>query len=227
MIIRKDRGDIKRLLIRTHVLAPDDDIGDVVARYAQKYLEPGDIVVLAESPVAITQGRAIPVTDMRPRLSARVLWRFVRKVSYGIGLRNPFSMEAAIQECGELRVWLAAILGGILKLLGRRGDFYKIAGIQARMIDAVGTSPVPPYDQCVLKGPADPDGLVKRLKKRFWVEFAIMDINDIGGSWMVAGTSRINRQMLEDLMRDNPMGQGTQLTPITIVRASRSSLLRD
>ena len=54
-----------------------------------------------------------------------------------------------------------------------------------------------------------------------------MDINDIGGSWMVAGTSRINRKALEDLMRDNPMGQGNQLTPVTIVKAGGTELLTD
>ncbi|TET23161.1 MAG: hypothetical protein E3J71_03520 [Candidatus Stahlbacteria bacterium] len=216
-----------RILVKTHTLFPEDEIGEVVERYAARYLKPGDIVVLAESPLAITQGRAIPVNQMHPRLSARILWRFVRKVPYGVGLRNPFSMEAAIEECGVLRVWFAAILGGFLRMLGRRGDFYRIAGIQARMIDAVGTSPVKPYDECVLKGPKDPQGLVIDLKNRFGTEFAIMDINDIGGSWAVAATSRINRAALEDLMRDNPMGQGTQLTPITIVRARGTELLLD
>lgn len=77
------------------------------------------------------------------------------------------------------------------------------------------------------KGPSKPYEVVKGLKRRFGVEFAIMDINDIGGSWMVAGTSRINPEELENLMRDNPMGQGKQLTPITIVKAKGTNLLRD
>jgi len=227
LTLRRDREGIPRICVKTHTLSPADEIGEVVERYAARYLKPGDIVVLAESPLAITQGRAIPVNQMHPRLSARILWRFVRKVPYGVGLRNPFSMEAAIEECGVLRVWFAAILGGFLRMLGRRGDFYRIAGIQAQMIDAVGTSPVKTYDECVLKGPKEPYEVVKGLKNRFGVEFAIMDINDIGGSWVVAATSRINRPALEDLMRDNPMGQGTQLTPITIVRARGTELLLD
>ncbi len=227
MILRKPKQGIERLLIQTHTLSPNDDIAEVISQYAGDCLEPGDIVVLAESPVAITQDRAIPVKQMHVRLSSRILWRFVRKVSYGIGLRNPYSMEAAIEECGELRIWFASIFGGIMRLLGRRGDFYRIAGIQARMIDAVGTSPVKPYDECVLKGPSKPYEVVKGLKRRFGVEFAIMDINDIGGSWMVAGTSRINPEELENFMRDNPMGQGKQLTPITIVKAKGTNLLRD
>ena len=227
MILTRPRNGIERLLVRTHALSPEDEIGDVIERYAARYLKPGDIVVLAESPVAITQGRAIPVKTMKPRLSARILWRFVRKVPYGVGLRDPYSMEAAICECGVLRIWFAAILGGFLRLMGRRGDFYRIAGVQARMIDAVGTSPVKPYDEYVLKGPADPEGVVRNLKRRFGVEFAIMDINDIGGSWVVAATSRINTKALEDLMRDNPMGQGTQLTPLTIVRARGTDLILD
>jgi len=226
MTLRKDRDGMLRILVRTHSLTSHDEIGEVVERYAGKLLRPGDIVVLAETPVAITQGRAIPVKRMRPRLSARILWRFVRKVSYGVGLRNPYSMEAAIEECGELRIWFASIFGGFLRLLGHRGDFYLIAGIQARMIDAVGTSPVKPYDECVLKGPADPEGVVRGLKRRFGVEFAIMDINEIGGSWAVGAKSRIDTAALENLKRDNTRGQSAQLTPIAIVRAHGTNLLK-
>jgi hypothetical protein len=87
--LRKDREGIPRICVKTHTVSPADEIGEVVERYAARYLEPGDIVALAESPLAITQGRAIPVKTLHPRVSARILWRFVRKVPYGIGLRNP------------------------------------------------------------------------------------------------------------------------------------------
>ncbi|MDP8220818.1 MAG: hypothetical protein P9X26_05700, partial [Candidatus Stygibacter frigidus] len=106
------------------------------------------------------------------------------------------------------------------RLVGRRGkgDFYRIAGMQAALIDAASTSPVPPYEECVIKGPKDPAGEALRISRDTGVEIAIMDINDIGGSWMIGGSKGVNKAMIEEVMKDNPQGQGAELTPICIVR---------
>ena len=133
-----------RLPQRTHILTPQDDIAEVADRYTRELRQPGDIIVVAESPVAITQGRAVPEKDIKISLLARLLWRTVRKVPYGIGLRSPATMQCAINECGSLRILVASVVGAVGKALGRRGDFYRVAGMQAATIDAAHTSPVPP-----------------------------------------------------------------------------------
>jgi hypothetical protein len=45
-----------------------------------------------------------------------------------------------------------------------------------------------------------------------------MDINDIGGSWMIGGGGGVSRHFIEQVMKDNPQGQGDELTPLCIVR---------
>jgi hypothetical protein len=45
-----------------------------------------------------------------------------------------------------------------------------------------------------------------------------MDINDIGGSWVIGSSSGVEIKKLEDIMRDNPQGQGDELTPFCLVR---------
>lgn len=114
----------------------------------------GDWIVVSESVVAVTQGRAVPESAIRIGLLAKVLWRFVRKVPYGTGLRRPSSMQCAINECGAVRILCAAVIGGITRLFGRRGDFYRIAGKQAATIDAAQTSPLQP--ECVIMGAGKP-----------------------------------------------------------------------
>ena len=88
-----------RLPIRTPVVTETDDIVDVIAHYAGAEVRPGDVVFVSEKVVAITQGRAIPVEEIRVSLLARLLWPRVAKVKYGIGLRSPYSMQ-----CARLRV---------------------------------------------------------------------------------------------------------------------------
>jgi len=217
-VIEIDGNKYERIPIRTHILTPNDDMADIIKKYGDKFLRKGDIVSLSESPVAITQGRAVPVKDLKVGILAKILWRFVKKVKYGTGLRSPYSMQCAIDETGAIRILFAAFVGAMGKLIGRSGDFYRIAGKQAALIDAAFTSPVPPYDQCVIKGPKYPEKEAWRISKIIGYDVAIMDINDIGGSWVIGSTKGIDIELLQKIMKDNPQGQNDELTPICIIR---------
>lgn len=209
-----------RLPVKTHIITAEDDIAEVTDRYTAPLREAGDIIVVAESPVAISQGRAIPEKEIAVGLLARMLWRFVRKVPYGIGLRSPATMQCAINETGSLRILTASAAGAVGKLLGRRGDFYRVAGMQAATIDGAHTSPVPPYDQCVILGPKDPDAVARRITERTGCEAAVMDVNDVGGSWVLGASPGVDRKRLEAIMKDNPAGQKDECTPLVLVRVS-------
>ncbi|MCX8014831.1 MAG: coenzyme F420-0:L-glutamate ligase [candidate division WOR-3 bacterium] len=207
-----------RIPVKTHIITDKDDICDVVEKYTKDIRKPNDIITISESVVAMTQGRAIPTCQIKPRLLARILWRFVRKVPYGIGLRNPYSMECAIRECGTLRILLASMVSAITKLFGRRGDFYRVAGIQARMIDAPGTAGLKQYLDCVILGPKDPDKVVKKLAGLTNLPVAIVDVNDITGCWVVSVSDKKYTKLIEIALDDNPAGQGDACTPIIIIR---------
>jgi hypothetical protein len=210
-----------RVPIRTKILTEKDDIMDIVKTYTDSVRLPGDIIILSESPVAITQGRAIPEDEIKVGILAKILWRGVRKVDYGVGLRSETSMQCAIDEVGHLRITIAALVGMCGKIIGKRGWFYKIAGKQAALIDAAHTSPVPPYDRTVIKGPINADKLCKKIKEATGNETAIMDINNIGGSWVIGKSDGIDAPLVEKIMSDNPQGQQDELTPICLVREKK------
>ncbi|MCK4695598.1 MAG: coenzyme F420-0:L-glutamate ligase, partial [Candidatus Cloacimonetes bacterium] len=135
-----------RIPVKTKILTPEDDMLEIVKKYTKSIIKKDDIITISESPLAITQGRAIPVEKIKVGFLAKFLWRFVSNVKYGIGLRSPTSMQCAIDEVGRFRILFAAFVGGLGKLFGRKGDFYRIAGKQSALIDAATTSPVPPYE---------------------------------------------------------------------------------
>ncbi|MDI3504409.1 MAG: hypothetical protein PWP64_1345 [Candidatus Cloacimonadota bacterium] len=208
----------ERIPIKTQILGSGDTMEDVIRKYALPLMKKGDILTISESPLAITQGRAIPVESIKISLLAKILSHFVAKVPYGIGLRAPSSMQCAIEETGVLRIILAAAIGAGSKIIGRKGDFYRVAGMQAALIDAASTSPVPPYFGTVIKGPAHPAQEAAKLSRAIGFPVAIMDINDIGGSWMIGGAGGVNKHFIESIMKDNPQGQADELTPLCIVR---------
>ncbi len=207
-----------RIPVKTKILTPEDDMLEIVKKYTKSIIKKDDIITISESPLAITQGRAIPVEKIKVGFLAKFLWRFVSNVKYGIGLRSPTSMQCAIDEVGSSRILFAAFVGGLGKLFGRKGDFYRIAGKQSALIDAATTSPVPPYENCVIKGPKNPEKEAQRIKDFLGNETAVMDINDIGGCWMIGGSTGIDKKFMELVMMDNPQGQGDELTPVCLIR---------
>ncbi|MFH0794309.1 MAG: coenzyme F420-0:L-glutamate ligase [bacterium] len=215
-LVTVGNAEYLRIPIRTHRITSADDIASVVEQYTKGKVEEGDIVFISEKVAAVSQGRAIPESQIKIGLLANILWRFVAKVPYGIGLRRPSSMQCAINECGAARILLAAVVGGLGKLVGRKGDFYRIAGMQAATIDAATTSPLQP--DCVILGPKDPDGVARRIKERTGCEAAIVDVNDIGGSWVLGASERADRKLVEAALKDNPLGQKDEQTPFGILR---------
>lgn len=215
--IRVDGRAYLRLPLRTHVVMHGEDLFALARQYAGDQVRPDDLLFVSEKVVAITQGRAVPTDRIRVGPLARLLWPRVRQVPYGIGLRNPYSMQCAIDECGAPRILLAAVVGALGKLLGRTGDFYRVAGVQAAAIDAPGTAGIAEFRDCVIKAPRDPDGVAQSLAEALGCRAAVVDVNDIGSA--VLGCSRgVDREEVRRALQDNPLGQGAEQTPMGILR---------
>ncbi len=209
----------RRLAIRTHLITIEDDIVDVVKKYAPaESLEPGDIVFITEKAVGCTQGRAIKLSDIHPRPLAVFLSNHVTKTPAGIGLGMPETMEMALQEVGTPRILLAAAVGVIGKLLGRRGWFYVVAGRKAASIDGPCSYTIPPYNEYVSLAPAEPDEVARRIADAIGHPVAIADLNDLGGEILGTSDPKMDRELLVRILKDNPLGQEGQQTPMGIIR---------
>ncbi len=207
-----------RLPIKTPLVTAKDDIVEVVDQYSASERRAGDICFVSEKVVAVTQGRAIPVKDIQIGWLAKLLWPRVRKVPYGMGLRSPETMQCGINECGAPRILLAAGVGAVGKFLGRRGDFYRVAGMQAATIDAAGTSPL--QADCVILGPKNPSSVAKAIREKTGMPSAIVDVNDIGGSWVLGSDGIADPKLVEKILSDNPLGQGDEQTPFGLIRVA-------
>ncbi len=217
-VVTVDGQEYRRLCIRTHVITDQDKIADVVEKYVAPYLEEGDIIFITEKVVACTQKRAIPMEDIHPRPLAKFLSKFVLKTPYGIGLGIPETMEMALRECGTIRILFAAFVSAIGKLFGQRGWFYNIAGYKARSIDGPCSYTLPPYNHYVVLGPDKPDESAKAISDRVGYPVAITDINDLDGNILGTSDKNIDRDLLVKILKDNPLGQTSEQTPMGIIR---------
>ena len=181
----------------------------------------GDLLFVTEKIVAITQGRSYPIDSVQPRKLATFLSKYVTKTSYGIGLGMPETMEMALRECGTPRILFAAAVSAVTKAFGRKGDFYRIAGDKARAIDGPTSGTIPPFNKAVVLGPERPREVAAHLKDMLGgtADVAVVDINDIGGNILGSTMDKAGEARLVRILRDNPLGQGHQSTPLGIVRA--------
>ncbi|MEK7658858.1 MAG: coenzyme F420-0:L-glutamate ligase [Patescibacteria group bacterium] len=207
-----------RYPVKTKLITPEDkDISLIVEEYAKKYLEPKDIVFISEKAVAITQGRSYPIKEIKASKLAKFLSKFVTKTPIGIGLGSPETMQLALEEVGAARMLLAAFFGAIGKLFGIKGIFYVIAGSGARAIDGAVPYAIPPYNTYVSKGPINADKVAENISKKINAAVAIVDANDFGVN-ILGATLEVDKKLLAKALKDNPLGQTDECTPIGILR---------
>ena len=204
------------LPLKTHLLGPLDDPIDVLRRYAAPLLQPGDVLTIGETPLAVIQGRYQHPSELEPGLVARLACRVFHPTS---SLATACGMQTLIDVVGPTRV-IAAWLGGLLmKLVGIPGGFYRLAGDQARLIDDI-TGTTPPYDQTIVLGPERSASFCAEASEALGIDVAIVDVNDLGRVKVLASSGGCDDALLMRALKPNPAGNANQRTPLVLVRSS-------
>ena len=92
-----------------------------------------------------------------------------------------------------------------------------VAGSQARAVDGAASYVIPPYNNHVTKAPLNPNNVAREIAKRVGVPVAIVDACDFG-AWIVGKSEGVDEGLIKHALKDNPLGQSTEQTPIGILR---------
>ena len=210
-------GDGCRVLpVRTHLLGVLDDPLQVLRDYCGDLLQPGDVLTIGETPLAVMQGRYHHPATVEPSMLARQLCRVFHPTS---SLASACGLQTLIDVVGPARVLCAWIAGSALKLVGIRGGFYRLAGEQARLIDDI-TGTTPPYDQTLVLGPAEPEAFCREMAAALGVGVAVVDVNDLGRVKVLAASRDCDQELLQRALKPNPAGNANERTPLVLVRPS-------
>lgn len=201
--------------VPTRILTHHDNICDAILEFGKDKIGPNDVVCVAESVVAITQGRAKRCEEFTPGVLAKVLCHlFPSKGS----ISSWYSMQALIDAEGGARVLWAVICGFAAKCVGVSGTFYRMAGEQARLIDDI-TGTMPPYDKHIVYGPANPAKVSEEITSACGCYgAAVADVNDLKRSAVLGVSKGVDADMVAQILIDNPFGNGSEKTPICIIK---------
>lgn len=218
LIIDTDNGRFARYPVKTHVVKKGDDLKELMDTYVKPYLTEGDGIFLSEKMVAISQGRAWDIDEIKPGFWAKFLVKFVTKSPYGIGLGSKYTMELAIRDVGLPKILLGCVCAAVTKPFGIKGVFYNVVGPKARAIDGPGEYVIPPYNHYAKMCPLEPDKVCKELAEHTGCYVVMLDANDLGVEVLGKSDDNFTLTMARQMFKDNPLDQSDQQTPIAIAR---------
>lgn len=204
----------------------DYSVGAMSKLFVENNKIPDIYVIISEKIVAISQGRSFFIKDIKPRKLAVFLSKYVKKTPHGIGLGSKYTMELALREVGVFKIIIASMVSAMTKIFGISGVFYHIAGREAASIDGPTEYSLYPSNVSAKLGPKNPDKVCNDIYKyickkapEFLSEklkgVVVIDANDLGRV-VLGNKSNQKNAFFEEVMQDNPMGQGSEQTPIVI-----------
>jgi F420-0:Gamma-glutamyl ligase len=199
--------------VRTRLIVKGDDLTTVLREALHGLARPGDVVAIAETAVAIAQGRFIGAETIRPSRLARVL---ARRAGALATINQPESLQLVIDQVGAWRVFGAAVLQVAGRAIGRRGVFYELLGEAIAAIDGY-TGTLPPYERAIVLGPAEPDRVSAELAAALDLHIAIVDANDLRRAKALGASPLVVRDAVEKALLGNPAGNGDEQTPLVIL----------
>jgi len=208
----------QRTLVHTHLIHIKEPLEPILDSHVRPILEEGDWIAMSEKVVAISEGRVVHYSVVRPGPLAKLIVKGTRKWEHDVAFSDPRKMQVAIMQTGSTRAAFAMVVGGVTKLFGRHGDFYRIAGHRIAEIDGFNPDTVKPFDEFAMLGPADPDKACAAFAAHLGHPVVIIDGNNINVE--VLGTSAnmpVDKATARLVLLDNPMGQGEELTPFVVV----------
>jgi hypothetical protein len=157
-----------RFPIRTDALVPGDRAAEKLGFYVAEFapvlgadkayrdaLHRPWYLLVAAKPVAVSQGRAKPLWEIRPGPAARVGARLFGR---GAGLSTPWAFQLAIAESGTWRT----LLGTACAVLGQRGWYQRLAPA-ATVVRGPREDALPPARVGVVAGPVEPSRVAAEL----------------------------------------------------------------
>lgn len=214
-----DNIQFKRILVKTHKINFSENLQDIIKQYVISNYKDNDILAISEKIVSVCQNNVRHISTVKVSFLAKLITKFVKKYPNDIGFSLPAKMQVAIDIAGYPRIILAIIIGGVLKILGKPGYFWKIAGNRISEIDGFNPDAMYPYTKYAILPPKDPKKTCNEIEKHLNIKTIIIDGNNINTE-IIAKSNNIktNNSLLREILLDNPMGQDDEMTPFVLIR---------
>ena len=216
----RDGKQYDRYAIQTHFIEVGEDQAELVKKYVLPLYQPGDVMAFGAKVMAMCTKNVRTKEQVHPGFWAKALSRHASETKAGIGMHDAYKLQLAIDMVGAPKVVFASVASAVTKLFGVHGVFYKIVGPGVAGIDGFYyRSSFDRYKDLALINNENPVELCDALKQDTGVPVVLMDANDIDQNQLGKCTGfPLTDDQIQDALKDNPSGQGGELTPFILIR---------
>ena len=208
-----------RHAIKTRFVEQGESYIYLYKEYVLPIYEEGDIISSSEKIIALCQNRIVKREDIKIGFWAKLLSKFASHPDTGVGVGETIKMQYAIDTVGLFKVIWASIASAITKLFGKKGVFYEIVGQEVSGLDGFYDHVWKEYGDIGIKLPENPSGVCNEIKEKLGISCMIVDANDLGQELLgYSDDITLSEEELKELIKDNPSGQGKELTPLILIR---------
>ncbi len=200
--------------VRTRLVRAGDDLVAVVADAVRGIARRGDVIAISETAVAIAQGEFVPAEYVRP---TKLAYALSRRAGALATVNQPESLQLVIDQAGAGKVFYAAVMHALGRMLGRRGVFYQVMGEAITAIDGY-TGTLAPYERAIVFAPRAPDAFARSVYERCGIDCVVVDANDLEKAKVLGASAGVSRRSVELALLDNPHGNGDEQTPIVVLK---------
>ena len=202
-----------------------EDLHAVLREYVLPHYKEGEWLVISEKIISVSENLVRHISTVKVGWLARFITLGVKKHKNMTAWSRPEKMQVAIEIVGAPRIVLAAAVGAVGKLVGRRGWFWVVAGHRVSEIDGFIPEDMYPYTEYGVLPPPDPQGVCDGIEKALGIPAVTADANYIDVK--VLGVSRgvgLAWPIVRRILLNNPLGQGNKMTPFVLVRKADMGL---
>lgn len=212
-----------RLPVETDLVNIGDNLNDFLNKFGKPYVTKGDIFCISSKIISITENFVLHRSEVHVGFLAKLIVRFVKKWPNDYGYSLPEKMQVAINLAGYPRIIAALIGGTLLKIIGKPGYFYKIAGNNINAIDGFIPTAQKPFNEYAFLPPTNGDEISNSISKIVGAPTIIIDGNNVDNNIMGLSDEAkalYNKEDYMQILRGNPQGQDDDgnITPIIIIR---------
>lgn len=212
--------------VKTHMIKFGEDLAEILRKYTSPQIKPGDFVAISEKVASVCQNNVRHISTVKAGWLARLIVKGVKKYPNDIGYSRPEKMQVAVDMAGQFRMFIAMIIGGIFKIFGVRGLFWRIAGHRVSEIDGFNPDAMWPYTEYAILPPKDPEKTCNDLELAVGYPVTIIDANNIDVQIIAKSSGlKLDTKTVKQALITNPMGQDDELTPLVIVRRAEQKII--
>lgn len=217
--INVENSVYERIPIKTHLIGFGENLIGLIKKYVVPNHKPDDWMAISEKVVSVCQNNVRHISTVKTGWLAKLIVKGVKKYPNDIGFSRPEKMQVAIDISGQPRMILAMIIGGVGKIFGIRGLFWRIAGNRISEIDGFNPDSMYPYTEYAALPPQNPEKICADIEKQLGIPAVIIDGNNINVEIIsISPNMPVDKKTSRAILLDNPMGQDDEMTPFIIIR---------